>query len=109
MLETLVSTNTTIHSLAKQQVNSILHQTMKDIHRLEKNAKNHKKEIKKLKKKELERYQKRDSLEGEEITALKKVANVPLNDELLRKVAKKRTKKETGFKTCYCRVFQFFK
>ena len=36
MLETLVSTNATIHSLAKQQVNSILHQTMKDIHRLEK-------------------------------------------------------------------------
>ena len=105
MLETLVSTNATIHSLAKQQANSILHQTMKDIHRLEKNAKNHKKEIKKLKKKELERYQKRDSLEGEEITALKKVANVPLNDELLRKVAKKELRKKQNLKRAIVEYF----
>ena len=83
MLETLVSNNTTIHSFTKQQINSMLDQTMKDIDRFERDAENHKKEIEKLKT-ELEKYQKRDSLQGEEIAALKKLANVPLNDELKR-------------------------
>ena len=92
MLETLVSNDTTIHSFTKQQISSILDQTMKDIDRFERDDKNHKKEIEKLK--ELERYQKRDSLQGEEITTLKKLANVPLNDELVRKVAKKELKRE---------------
>ena len=93
MLETLVSNDTTIHSFTKQQISSILDQTMKDIDRFERDAENHKKEIEKLKK-EIERYQKRDSLQGEEITALQKLANVPLNDELVRKVAKKELKRE---------------
>ena len=93
MLETLVSNDTTIHSFTKQQISSISDQTMKDIDRFERDAENHKKEIEKLKK-EIERYQKRDSLQGEEITALQKLANVPLNDELVRKVAKKELKRE---------------
>ena len=93
MLETLVSNDTTIHSFTKQQISSILDQTMKDIDRFERDAEIHKKEIEKLKK-EIERYQKRDSLQGEEITALQKLANVPLNDELVRKVAKKELKRE---------------
>ena len=93
MLETLVSNSTTIHSFIKQQFSSILDQTMKDIDRFERDAENRKKEIEKLKK-ELKRYQKRDLLQGEEITALKKLANVPLNDELVRKVAKKELKWE---------------
>ena len=65
---------------------------MKDIDRFKRDAENHKKKIEKLKK-ELGRYQKRDSLQGEEIAALKKLANVPLNDELVRKVAKKKKQK----------------
>ena len=56
MLETLVSNNTTIHSFTKQQISSILDQTMKDIDRFERDAKNQVKETEKLKK-ELERYQ----------------------------------------------------
>ena len=100
MLETLVSHNTTIHSFRKQQISSILDQTMKDFVRFERDAKNHKKETEKHKQ-VLERYQKRDSLQGEEITALKKTSNVLLNDELVYKVAKGAEKK-----TCYCRVFQ---
>ena len=56
MLETLVSDNTTIHSFTKQQISSILDQTMKDIDRFERDAKNQVKETEKLKK-ELERYQ----------------------------------------------------
>ena len=54
MLETLVSNDTTIHSFTKQQISSILDQTMKDIDRFERDAENHKKEIEKLKK-EIER------------------------------------------------------
>ena len=45
-------------------------------------------------------------MQGEEITALKKFANSPLNDESICKIAKKRTKKGTENKTYYCRVFQ---
>ena len=57
---------------------------MKDIDRFQRDAENHKKEIEKLKK-ELEKYQKRDWLQGEEIIALKRLTNVSLNDELVRK------------------------
>ena len=103
MLETLVSHNTTIHSFRKQQISSILDQTMKDFVRFERDAENHKKETEKHKQ-VLERYQKRDSLQGEEITALKKTSNVLLNDELVYKVAKGAEKK-----TCYCRVFQLYR
>ena len=46
----LVSNNTTIHSFTKEQISSILDQIIKDIDRFEGDAKNHKKEIKKLKK-----------------------------------------------------------
>ena len=59
MLETLVSDNTTIHSFTKQQISSMLDQTVKDIDRFERDAENHKKETEKLKK-ELERYQERE-------------------------------------------------
>ena len=59
ILETLVSDNTTIHSFTKQQISSMLDQTVKDIDRFERDAENHKKETEKLKK-ELERYHKRE-------------------------------------------------
>ena len=108
MLDTLVSNNTTTHSFTKQQISSILDQRMKDIDWLERDAENHKKEIEKLKR-ELERYQKRDSLQGEEITALKRLVNIQLNDELVRKVSKKRTKKGAEKRTRYCRVFHFYR
>ena len=49
ILETLVSHNTTIHSFRKQQISSILDQTMKDFVRFERDAENHKKESEKHK------------------------------------------------------------
>ena len=71
----------------------MLDQTMKDIDKFQRDVENHKKEIEKLKK-ELEKYQKRDWLQGEEIIAIKRLAKVSLNDELVRKVAKKELKRE---------------
>ena len=66
---------------------------MKGIDRFKRDAENRKKKFEKLKK-EFERYKKRDSLQGEEITALNKLANVSLSDELVRKVIKRELKTE---------------
>ena len=93
MLEILASKNATIHSFTTQQISSILDQTMKGIDRFKRDAKNRKKKLEKLKK-ELERCKTRDSLQGQEITALNKLANVSLSDELVRKVIKRELKRE---------------
>ena len=93
MLEILASKNATIHSFTTQQISSILDQTMKGIDRFKRDAKNRQKKLEKLKK-ELERCKTRDSLQGQEITALNKLANVSLSDELVRKVIKRELKRE---------------
>ena len=51
----------------------------------------------------------KDIKREKEITALKRLVNVQLNDELVRKVSKKRTKKGAEKRTCYCRVFHFYR
>ena len=51
----------------------------------------------------------KDIKREKEITALKRLVNVQLNDQLVRKVSKKRTKKGAEKRTCYCRVFHFYR
>ena len=44
--------------------------------------------------KEIERYERKSSLQNDETNTLKKLANVPFNDKLVRKVARKELEKE---------------